>query len=182
MKMKQETGRKNKASRFTIQDVVVMAMMLAIIELGKRVLDFIPNVELVTLLFIVFTVWYGWKTMWVAFAFIALETMYWGVNTWVAMYLYIWPLLIILVMLIRPVATHWMYCVLAGAFGLLFGTMCTLVYLVIGGPQTALAWWVAGIPYDILHGISNFVLCLVLFKPLNAALKAASALWQKPEA
>ena len=30
-------------------------------------------------------------------------------------------------------------------------------------------WWIAGIPYDILHGISNFAACLVLYKPLMYA-------------
>ena len=41
-------GRKR---RFTIRDIAAMGMMLALIEVSKRALEFLPNVELVTLLF-----------------------------------------------------------------------------------------------------------------------------------
>ncbi len=34
----------------------------------------------------------------------------------------------------------------------------------------AFAWWVSGIPFDIVHCLSNFVICLVLFKPLSRGL------------
>lgn len=32
------------------------------------------------------------------------------------------------------------------------------------------SWWIAGIPYDLIHGVSNFILCIILFKPLNKVL------------
>jgi len=30
----------------------------------------------------------------------------------------------------------------------------------------AVTWWFAGIPYDIIHCVSNFFVTLILFKPL----------------
>ena len=48
--------------------------------------------------------------------------------------------------------------------------MCAIPYLFVGGIRTAFAWWVAGIPFDIIHGISNFILMLILYKPLRKVL------------
>lgn len=49
--------------------------------------------------------------------------------------------------------------------------MCSIPYLFIGGIHTAFAWWVSGIPFDMIHGVSNFVLMLVLYKPLRRVLE-----------
>ena len=38
--------------------------------------------------------------------------------------------------------------------------------LFIGGLSMAVTWWIAGIPYDIIHCVSNFFVTLILFKPL----------------
>ncbi|MDE6281108.1 MAG: hypothetical protein K2M15_04865 [Oscillospiraceae bacterium] len=34
----------------------------------------------------------------------------------------------------------------------------------------ALSWWLAGIPWDLLHGAANFAIALVLFRPLRKLL------------
>ena len=44
-------------------------------------------------------------------------------------------------------------------------------YLFLSGPQAAFAWFVAGIPFDITHGVGNFFVCLALFKPLDYLLE-----------
>lgn len=143
-------------------------MMLALLEAVKRVLDFLPNVELVTLLLVIYTVYYGKRTYVIAFAFTALEVFFWGPHLWIIMYLYVWPLLITVVLLIRSRAEYWQYCVLTGAFGLCFGALCSIPYFFIGGVRMMVSWWIAGIPYDLIHGVSNFLLCLLLFRPLSS--------------
>ena len=62
----------------------------------------------------------------------------------------------------RPISAA----LLAGIFGMLFGLLCAVSYFFTGGPGAALAWWTAGIPFDIIHGISNFTVTLLLFEPL----------------
>ncbi|MBQ1901141.1 MAG: hypothetical protein II169_01160 [Lachnospiraceae bacterium] len=156
-------------SKISILDIAEMGMMVALLEAGKFTLQAIPNVEVVTLLFIVFTASFGLKTILVSFAFTGLETIWWGINTWNVMYLYIWPLLIVYVYLTRKHASVWFYSISSCIFGLFFGALCSIPYFFIGGPHMMFTWWIAGIPYDILHGISNFAVCLVLYKPLMYA-------------
>lgn len=160
-----------KKSTYSSRDLAEMGMMVAIIEAAKWALQFLPNVELVTLLFIVFTTVFGLRVLLVSFAFTGLETLWWGINTWNIMYLYIWPLLILFVYYTRKYESAWFRSITACIYGFLFGGLCSIPYLFIGGPTMMFTWWVAGIPYDILHGISNFVLCIVLYKPLLLACK-----------
>lgn len=56
---------------------------------------------------------------------------------------------------------------ISGAFGLLFGMLCAIPYLIMGGPVMAIAYWVSGIPFDLVHSAGNFILCLMLWKPLT---------------
>lgn len=159
-------------NKLSVKDVVYLGISLAILEAAKLALDLLPNVEAVTLLFIIYTLFFGRKTILVAFGFTAVECFLKGFNVWSLMYLYIWPFLIIIVFYAnRHKAGHIFYCILSGLFGLFFGTFCIIPYLIVGGPGMALSWWIAGIPYDLIHGVSNFVICLVLFKPLCAVMR-----------
>ena len=170
--------------KLTVREISVLGLLLGFMEAGKRMLDLVPNVEVITLLFILYALYLGKKAYIIAIAFTLLETSVWGVHTWVIMYLYVWPLLITLAIAhhrrkMRGVKTapggeygiiqseHGAFCILAAAFGLFFGAMCTIPYFFIGGPSMAFTWWIAGIPYDILHCVSNFLICLLLFRPLN---------------
>ena len=135
-------GRKR---RFTIRDIAAMGMMLALIEVSKRALEFLPNVELVTLLFMVFTLNFGLEVLAVSVAFTLVETAFWGVNNWVIMYLYIWPAEILFVYFTRRYASYWFHAVFSALFGFCFGALCSIPYLAVGGWSMAFTWWVAGV-------------------------------------
>lgn len=150
------------------KDIVVIGVMTAVVEAAKTALAFLPNIELVTFLFVIFTIVFGRKTLPAVFAFVGLECFVWGLNIWVINYLYVWPLLVVITLLIRRTGSRsaFVYAILCGAFGLGFGALCAIPYLFIGGPVMMASWWVAGIPFDLIHGVSNFILCLVLFHPI----------------
>lgn len=154
------------------KDLAYLGISLALLEASKLALDMLPNVEVVTLLFIVYTIFYGRKTILIAVGFTVIGCFLKGFNVWSIMYLYIWPLLIILVSVAnRHKVGYVFYCILSGFFGLFFGLFCSIPYLFIGGWTMAVTWWISGIPYDVIHCVSNFVLCLLLFKPLYAVMR-----------
>ena len=155
-----------------IRSLVRIAAMTAVLEAGKFLLNAVPNVELVTVLLIVFTLRFGRKeTMAAAFLFAALESLWWGLSVWTVTYFYVWPMLVLVTGLIPKDASVWVYAALAAAFGFLFGMLCALTTLIISGWQAAVAWWIAGIPFDLIHGVSNGIVCALLFLPLKRALK-----------
>ena len=100
-----------------------------------------------------------------------LESIWWGISIWTVTYFYVWPLLVIVTAMIPKSESAFMYIVLAAAYGLLFGMLCSLTTLVLSGWKAAVAWWVAGIPYDLIHCVSNGIVAAVLFRPLVHALE-----------
>ena len=46
-------------TKITVRDIAITGMMIATIEVAKNALAFIPNVELVSLLVILFTLYFG---------------------------------------------------------------------------------------------------------------------------
>ena len=81
----------------------------------------------------------------------------------------------LLTFLCRRQKSVWFWSLLSGAYGLFFGALCSIPYFLIGGPSMAFTWWVAGIPYDLVHCLSNGILCMVLFRPLNHVLNRLKA-------
>ncbi len=153
------------------RDIALMGMMAAALEAAKFVLSFLPNVELVTLLIILYTLYFGKKVLPVIAVFVLLEGCRYGFGLWCVMYLYAWPLLAGVTWLLRRQRSAWVFSILAGAFGLSFGALCAVPYFFAGGPAAAFSWWVAGIPYDIIHCVSNFLLCRLLFCPLRDVME-----------
>ena len=145
--------------------------MTAILETAKFALNAVANVELVTLLVILFTERFGQReTLSAVLLFALLESMWWGVNIWTITYFYVWPILVFISVPLAKEPSVLLKGIAAGIFGLLFGLLCSLTTLVISGPQAAFAWWAAGIPFDLIHALSNFLLCLVLYRPLSDVL------------
>ena len=62
------------------------------------------------------------------------------------------------------------WAIVSGSFGLIFGSLFALFYLFVD-PKYALAYWISGLPWDVVHCIGNFVLMLILGKPLYKLLK-----------
>ena len=70
----------------------------------------------------------------------------------------------------RNQTTPLAWALISGVFGLLFGVLCAPVYLFTGGVSVAVAWWIQGIPFDVMHCAGNFAMALVLFVPLRRLL------------
>ena len=149
--------------------ITILALCTALVFGLQVALAAIPNGETVTLLFLLFTLYFRYKTLYIIYAFAVIEGLTYGFGIWWIMYLYVWTILWGVVMLLgRQPRPAWFWAVLAAFYGLCYGLLCALPYWFAGGLSMAFAWWVAGIPYDIAHCIFNFIIGLTLFKPLDA--------------
>ncbi len=161
----------------SVKDIALIGMMIATIEIAKITMAALPNIELTSFLVIVYTLYFGKRILFVIPAFILLEGAMYGFGLWWIMYLYAWPLLALIVHIFRRQESVWFFCTISGLFGLSFGALCSIPYIFLAGPGGAFSWWVAGIPFDVIHCVSNFVLCLVLFVPVRTALNRISVLF-----
>ena len=154
--------------RLTAKDITLMALMVAIIETCKLVLAQIPNVELTSFWIIMFTIYFGSRIFYIIPVFILIEGAIFGFNLWWIMYLYAWPTLAIVALLLKKKnCGQWEYSMLSGVFGLLFGFLCAIPYIFTSGIHGAVTWWIGGIPWDLVHGVANFAIMMVLFQPIN---------------
>lgn len=158
-------------------DVALVGMMAAVIEACKVAMAVLPNIELTSFWVILFALVFGRRIYFVVPVFTILEGLLFGFGLWWVMYLYAWPLLALTARLLRKMDSALGWAVVSGVFGLLFGLLCSIPYGVIGavdglaaGFRAAFVWWVAGIPFDLIHGVSNFVLMLVLYRPMRRAV------------
>ena len=152
-----------------IRDFCAIAIMAAILETVKLALSSVANVEGVTLLVIVFTRNFGIKrTLPAVMIFTFVEMVWWGPGIWVLSYLFVWPLLIFLVSKVHS-EEGIPYIILSAGFGLFFGALCAMITMLFYGPAYAFSWWVSGIPYDLIHAVSNGLIVAILMKPLNQA-------------
>lgn len=182
---KGETLLKTNKASLAIKDITLIGMMVAIIEVCKVALAWAPNIELTTFWLIMFTLFFGNKIVFVVPVFILIEGAMYGVQLWWIMYLYAWPLLVLITWIFRKQQSVWFWCGLSCVFGLSFGFLCSFPYVAIGtvdggirnGLYAGFTWWIAGIPWDILHGVGNYVLMLVLYKPVCLIMKKAKQLY-----
>ncbi len=171
-------------SKLTIQDIALIGLMVAIIEVCKAAIAGIPNVELTTFWLMMFALFLGRKVYYTVPVFILIEGVIYGFGLWWIMYLYLWPLLVLVTRFFRKSNSLFTYSMIAGFFGLTFGLFGAIPYLFIGtfegglvnGFQVATAWWIAGIPWDLVHGVSNFIFMLILYYPVSNVMKRVQKL------
>lgn len=154
-----------------VKKITRIALLSAILYVSKVALEMLPNVELVSVLIMVYTLVFGAETLWIITVFNLFELIQWGFGSWWISYLYVWPLLCVAVLLLKkPLKEEFLiWSVIAGCFGLFFGSLFAIAYLPVD-PSYALAYWISGLMWDVWHGVWNFILMMVLGKPLYRLL------------
>lgn len=154
-----------------IRQLAVLALLTALLFLGQVFLAILPNMEVVSLLIILYTIVCGKRVFFIIYTFVLLEGFFYGFGIWWFSYLYIWSLLALAAYFFRQNRSPFFWSILSGFFGLSFGALCALPYLAAGGIGAALTYWAAGLLFDVTHCIANFILCMVLFRPLLRLLE-----------
>ena len=152
-------------------EVVLFGILGAVTLALKFAMAGLPNIEPVSLLMMVFGVVFGLKALYPCYVYVAMEILTFGIGTWNINYLYIWAIIVVAAWLLRKMEQPLAWALLGGVFGLFFGAFCAPVDVVIGGWSYALSKWISGIPFDMLHGAGNFVLALIMYKPLRKLLE-----------
>lgn len=161
----------NRPKKTMARETAILAFSAALLFALQVLLAPLPNIELVSLLVVLYTITFRKKALFPIYTFVVLEGLLYGFQLWWGMYLYVWLILwAIALRFSHRQRTSFQWALLTGVFGLLFGFLCAFAYIPVSGLKAAFAWWVAGIPWDVVHGASNFALTLALFHPLQTVL------------
>lgn len=160
----------------TIREISLYAMLGAVMFASKKLMEMIPNVHLLALFIVTFTVVYRKKALYPIYIYVLMDGIFGGFSLWWYPYLYIWTMLFFMTMLLPKRmpqgAAVPVYALTAGLHGLMFGTLYAPYHALVFGLnfKGLLAWIAAGFPYDCIHAVSNF--CFGLFVvPLSAAMR-----------
>lgn len=163
--------RRNK-----ILELVVFAMLGTVMFCSKIIMEVIPNIHLLGMFTMTYTVVFRWKALIPIYIYVMLNGVYAGFAMWWIPYLYIWTLLWGVTMLIpkrmpRKIKMV-IYPIICCAHGLAFGLLYAPGEALLFGLdlRQTIAWIIAGIPMDILHGIGN-LFAGVLILPLGELIE-----------
>lgn len=157
--------------KLTIREITLFAVLGAMMFALQVVMAPLPNIEPVSLLVMIFAAVFGWKALYPVYVFVVMEILFYGISTWNIYYLYIWAVLAFAAIAMRKQTQPLAWALLSAVYGLLFGALCGIVDIFIGGFGYAAAKWVSGIPFDLLHCGGNFAIALIMFRPLRNALE-----------
>lgn len=164
--------------RLTVREIAVFGMLGAVMYASKILMEVFPNVHLLGTFTIAFTLVYRKKALYPIYIYVLINGLFAGFAAWWVPYLYVWTVLWGVTMLlpqnlprkIQPIV----YMAVCAAHGFLFGTLYAPAQALMFGLdlKAALAWIVAGLPWDFAHGVSNF--CAgTLILPIVSALRLA---------
>ena len=143
-------------------------MLGTIMFCSKIIMEILPNIHLLGMLTVTFTVVFRKKALIPIYIYVLLNGVYAGFNTWWIPYLYIWTILWGVTMLLPKEmprkAQYVVYpavCCLHGlAFGILYAPAQALLFGM--NVKTMVAWIIAGLPWDVLHGVGNLFAGLLI--------------------
>ena len=163
---------KNSKSLISVGEIALFGVLGGLTFAAKLVMSGLPNIEPVSLMVMLFAVTFGKKCIYPISVYVAMEILVYGINLWNVYYLYIWLILAAAAYLMRNNREHLLWAILSGAFGLCFGALCGITDIfLLGGIAPAVAKWVSGIMFDVIHCGANFIIALLLFKPLRELME-----------
>ncbi len=162
--------------KLSVREMAVFAMLGALAFCSKLLMEFAPNIHFLGMFTMLFAIVYRLKGMIPMFIFIFLIGFFYGFNVWWIPYLYLFPLLFFLTLLLpqtmpKKVAVP-VYMALCGLFGLSYGVLYAPFEAIVRGfsLQAMLTWIAFGFPYDVLHAVGN-VAAASLLVPLAELLR-----------
>ena len=164
--------QREKIKRISIFETAIFAMLAALMFASKQLMEVLPNIHLIGMFTATFTVVYRWKALIPIYIFVVLEGLISGFSLWWIPYLYIWTVLWAVFMVLpknmKKGAKAVVYPILCGLHGFLYGTLYAPAQALMFGLnfEGMLAWIVAGLPFDAIHGVSNLV-CGLFILPLS---------------
>ena len=166
-----------KNKHLSIKEICLFGILSALMFISKIVMEGLPNIHLLGMLTMVYTIAFRKKALIPIYIYVLLNGLFAGFDVWWIPYLYIWTILWGVTMLMpknmpKAVAcvVYPIICALHGLFfGVLYAPVQALLYKFTF--EQTLAWIAAGFTFDILHTIGNFVVGLLIYPVSQVLLK-----------
>ncbi len=164
-----------RSAKLSVREMCVFAMLGALMFASKIIMEVLPNIHILGLLTMAYTLAFRKKALIPLYVYIMLNGIFAGFATWWIPYLYIWTVLWGITMLLpkkmpKPVAIV-VYPLICCLHGLFFGILYAPAQALLFGLdfEGMLAWIAAGFVFDVTHAIGNFAAGLLIL-PMSQLL------------
>ena len=153
----------------------IFALLGTMMYCSKLLMEALPNIHLIGMFTMVCAIVYRGKGLIPIYVFVFLQGLLSGFSMWWIPYLYIWTILWVVTMLLPkkmpPKIAVIVYPIVCGLFGLAYGTLYAPTQAILFNYNfaTTLKWIAAGFYFDVLHGIGNIGMGLLVY-PLSRLL------------
>lgn len=144
-----------------------IALLTALVSVGRLSFSFLPNVQPMTVLLICITLYYGWEEgILVALLSVILTNMYLGMGPWTIAQLGGYAVLILLSSLLEethdsvPIPFLQIY---VAFLGILYGLVVSLIQAPVFGWNIFIPYYLSGLTFDLLHAVGNFAFLPLLY-------------------
>ena len=148
--------------------MTIFAMLATLMFCSKVIMEVLPNIHLLGMLTMVYTLVFRTKALIPIYLYVVLNGVYAGFNVWWIPYLYIWTILWGVTMLLPKRMPTKVACVVypivCSLHGFLFGVLyapAQAMFFKLSFAET-IAWISTGAVFDVIHGISNFAVGLMI--------------------
>ncbi len=163
------------------KDIVLTALAAALLSAGKQALAAIPNVEVVTLLIMLYAACLKPQIAFVATEiFIVIECFIWSIHTWVIAYFIHWNFVAFATFLLARIfklKNRFVYFGFTILVTACFGVLTTAIdaYFAVARVNVAFGYafsviYMRGIYFYIVHVVGNAAFNIVLFAPMRTLL------------
>lgn len=155
------------------KDIVIIAFFSAIIMVFKISLDFLPNIELVTLMLILLSITYGKKTLYIVNIFSFLCGVYYGFGDWIIMYIILFSGLVVASYTLKNILSKnfLITSLFSAIFGLTFGWFFAMEWMLLYGINAGVSYFINGIMFDLVHMMGNYFTMMFLGEKIYKILK-----------
>ena len=155
-----------------MKKITITPLDIALVSIGSAMLfglqvalRLLPNIEVVSLLIVLFALHFRHRTLFMIYIFVLLEGLVYGFGIWWVSYLYVWTILYLAAILLKKFSSPLLWAVFLGIYGLLFGSLTSIPTFLTLGAAAGLSYIVSGLYFDLLHCGGNFLLALLLYHP-----------------
>ena len=154
------------------KEIAIFGMLGALMYASKILMEILPNVHLLGVFVISVTVVYRKLALYPIYTYVLLTGMFSGFSAWWVPHLYLWTVLWGATMLLPKKTSPIIYILLCSLHGFLYGTLYAPAQALLFGLnfKQTISWIIAGLPWDVTHGISN-LFCGILIAPLIRILR-----------
>lgn len=166
--------------KLNTKEICMFAALGSAMYVSKLLMEFLPNVHLIGVFIVSITAVYRKKALYPLYLFVLLVGLFNGFSIWWIPYLYIWTVLWGFTMLIPrkwPKQVRYvLYPLVCGLHGYLYGTLYAPAQALLFhfSFKATIAWIIAGLPWDAVHGTSNLICGSILILPLIQIFRFAN--------